>query len=64
MGTELRVFKQSDEGDAAVRRGYAILETFATKRIFGTDDTKGIVRKQLELVLGETKDDVRRVCYW
>lgn len=28
-----------------------------------TQKFTGIVRKQLELVLGETKDDVRRVCY-
>jgi hypothetical protein len=41
MGTELRVFEQSDDGDTAVLARNAILATFAIKRIVGTNGAKG-----------------------
>jgi hypothetical protein len=41
MGTELRSFEQSDEGDTAVLARNAILEYFNAKRIIGADGAKG-----------------------
>ncbi|KIK40375.1 hypothetical protein CY34DRAFT_807313 [Suillus luteus UH-Slu-Lm8-n1] len=62
MGTELRSFKQSDEGVTAVLEKNGTLETFNTNWVVGADGAKGIVRKQLGLTfLGETRDDVRMV---
>ncbi|KAG0695595.1 FAD binding domain-containing protein [Suillus ampliporus] len=60
MGTELRSFKQSDEGVTAVlakKQGDdEILETFDTKWMIGADGGRSIVRKQLGLMFpGETR---------
>ncbi|KAG1745373.1 FAD binding domain-containing protein [Suillus paluster] len=58
MGSELRSFKQSEEGVTAVLEKNGILETFDTKWMIGADGAKSVVRKQLGLTfLGETRDD-------
>ncbi|KAG0703601.1 FAD binding domain-containing protein [Suillus ampliporus] len=58
MGTELRSFKQEEEGVTAVLAKNGVLETFDTKWMIGADGAKGVVRKQLGLTfLGETRDD-------
>ncbi|KAG1743424.1 FAD binding domain-containing protein [Suillus lakei] len=66
FGTELRSFKQSDEGVTAVlakKQGDdEILETFDTKWMIGADGGKSVVRKQLGFMfLGETKAEFRIV---
>ncbi|KAG1742103.1 FAD binding domain-containing protein [Suillus lakei] len=62
MGTELRSFKQSNEGVTAVLMKNGISETFDTKWMIGADGARGIMYKQLVLkFLGETRDDVRAV---
>ncbi|KAG1722264.1 FAD binding domain-containing protein [Suillus lakei] len=63
-GTELRSFKQSDEGVIAVlakKQGDdEILETFDTKWMIGADGGKSVVRKQLGIMFpGETKAEFR-----
>ncbi|KAG0708098.1 FAD binding domain-containing protein [Suillus ampliporus] len=65
-GTELRSFKQSDEGVTAVlakKQGDdEILETFDTKWMIGADGSKSTVRKQLGFMFsGETRPEFRIV---
>ncbi|KAG1743420.1 FAD binding domain-containing protein [Suillus lakei] len=64
FGTELRSFKQSDEGVTAVlakKQGDdEILETFDTKWMIGADGGKSVVRKQLGIMFpGETRAEFR-----